>query len=630
MRKALVYSFLLLTLAAPGALAFGTVSKDVPFLGQDQEHEKITRAALRQLEARTLDELAGTSLTFGAVGAPDDPARGLLSTDAAHCDNADHLEVTRGEAYRQSAEEAQDHLISCREWMVRHLERAVDLAGALAKPDENNTSLPCGAFFGKFTGNAKCNTIEALGLVLHAAEDFYSHTNWVDIPAEEPFGPNNPPGLGRTGPAPWLDLRRETEMPTGLISGCFTALPEWAFCNNSGGALPTKHDDLNKDKGPIVGGVPGIGRTNRGSINGNFARAVNAAIADARDKWAHFEEEVRKRYGADADPILCALRKDDASTCAEIEEPEADPRQVAEARNARCERSYAGSVFTGIRDGKELCGCATGWRWNRADNACITAEARAAEDATESCKASYPGSVFTSMRDGRPRCGCPAGWAWNLADKACITQAALQAERQRACSNLPGSVFQRVDPADNRAICDCPDGMGWNAEQTACVRQSAGNSGIANPDQLARGLEDLFTALSGNGRSTTGTGGPLLPPRNDSGAAQHDDEEWGIYLIDLGPGGMEVLHGSKRAIRATRMGSLDGFGRGSETIGELVDTGAIKMVEVSRAATYEDVHGEFQALYARTTPSNFWGRFIRISESEIHKYNNPEPIGAPR
>ena len=72
------------------ALAFGTING----LGQNAEHERITRQGLAsfRLGALTLDELAGKKGTFGAVGAPDRPDRGLMSVSAAHCDNGDWLE----------------------------------------------------------------------------------------------------------------------------------------------------------------------------------------------------------------------------------------------------------------------------------------------------------------------------------------------------------------------------------------------------------------------------------------------------------------------------------------------------------------------------------------------------------
>ena len=66
----------LLLAAAPAAQAFGTING----LGQNAEHEKITRLALRCggslsdrdcFGPRTLDVLAGKRGTFGMVGGPD-------------------------------------------------------------------------------------------------------------------------------------------------------------------------------------------------------------------------------------------------------------------------------------------------------------------------------------------------------------------------------------------------------------------------------------------------------------------------------------------------------------------------------------------------------------------------------
>ena len=58
-------------------------------------------------------------------------------------------------------------------------------------------------------GRAKCNVWEPFGYVLHATEDFYSHSNWADLPnPNEPISITNPPGLGhRDLPAYW-DLRK--------------------------------------------------------------------------------------------------------------------------------------------------------------------------------------------------------------------------------------------------------------------------------------------------------------------------------------------------------------------------------------------------------------------------------------
>src|ERR1700750_849593 len=78
-----------LTLAPQSAFAFGTVRA----LGQHAEHEQITRAALPDIQPQTLDQLAGRNLRFGAVGAPDNPLRGLTDTAAAHCDGGDYLHL---------------------------------------------------------------------------------------------------------------------------------------------------------------------------------------------------------------------------------------------------------------------------------------------------------------------------------------------------------------------------------------------------------------------------------------------------------------------------------------------------------------------------------------------------------
>jgi hypothetical protein len=111
-----------------GAFAFG-VDPGNNNLGS--EHEKITRAAVRDLEPLTLRELAGDGDHAGAVGIPDDPDRGLVNQASAHCDAGDFLE-TDGE-YAQSREQAQKALSSCRDFMISNIEHAVALAGGLYK-----------------------------------------------------------------------------------------------------------------------------------------------------------------------------------------------------------------------------------------------------------------------------------------------------------------------------------------------------------------------------------------------------------------------------------------------------------------------------------------------------------------
>ena len=288
--------------------AFGTIRH----LGPDAEPERITRRALQCtpmspttcIAPRTLDELAGRTGTFGAVGFPDNPRSGLISESGAHCDSGDSLPV-RG--YPQSALQARAKLEACRAWMVLNMDQAIDAAAGLLDGEgrvaPREVKLACR--FGKSVAGAKCRVLQSFGTVLHASQDFYSHSNWTDRPAPGAIGPGNPPGLGRTGPAPWISLRRATPFPAGLISGCYQGFPEAAFCRDR-----VKHEALNKDNGQIDP-VIGTGSSTRGGVNGNFQRAVEAAVADTADKWVLLKERLEGRYGeAAAARMICALTKD--------------------------------------------------------------------------------------------------------------------------------------------------------------------------------------------------------------------------------------------------------------------------------------------------------------------------------
>lgn len=287
---------------------FGTVR----MLGQDAEHERITRRALTCgttsgadcFARRSLDEVAGKSGTWGGVGYPDDPRAGLMSSSAAHCDSGDHLPSP---GYPQSAVAARARLDGCRDWMVSNMDDAVaeaarllDAKGAVVASE---TKLDCS--FGNSVAGAKCRTLQKFGAVLHASQDFYSHSNWTDRPAPGATGTGNPPGLGQSGPAAWISLRAPATFPAGLISGCYEGFPE-AF--NCGGRV--KHATLNKDTG-VIDPVLGAGSTSRGQINGNFKRAVEAAVADSRDKWALLRERLVGRYGeVRGAKMVCALTRD--------------------------------------------------------------------------------------------------------------------------------------------------------------------------------------------------------------------------------------------------------------------------------------------------------------------------------
>lgn len=299
-------------LSPTAVLGFGTITT----LGQHAEHERITRLALAGagFGAKTLDMLAGRNNRFGAVGAPDlRPA--LITNHAAHCDGGDHLDLP---GYPQSEDAALENLRKCRAWIFANLQAAVTAADALvdANGEVDGSQVPSfiSCSFSGINGRAKCNVLESLGIALHAAQDFYSHSNWVDEAATGKIGPENPPGLDQDGPAPFLDPRLDEAAPAGLISGCFTFKPETAFCSYDGGKPRVRHLVLNKDNGVIGDTIAeiGPGETPRGATGDNFRRAVEAAVADTADKWDWFAERLVEVYGEQRGAaMVCAITEDD-------------------------------------------------------------------------------------------------------------------------------------------------------------------------------------------------------------------------------------------------------------------------------------------------------------------------------
>tara|TARA_R110002051_G_scaffold260460_4_gene320275 strand:- start:1942 stop:2958 length:1017 start_codon:yes stop_codon:yes gene_type:complete len=302
--------------------AFGTING----AGQNGEHGRITRQALGCtplsgsgdcFEDKTLDSLAGKAGTFGAVGAPD-RGRGML-TSYAHCSAGDYLDVA---GYPRSKAEAQAVMQECRAYMAENLAHAVtdaadllDDQGAIRRY-ETSLTFDC-TYAGSQHGRAKCNILAHLGRLLHASQDFYAHSNWVDRPdSGRAISVLNPPGLDRHGPAPWLDLRLASPaFPDGLLSGCFDNI---SFVDENRGCLygddgehRVRHANLNKDRG-VIDEVIGTGTTERGAMNDNFRHAVEAAIADSADKWATYRELLLTTYGPDRGTrMACALTRDD-------------------------------------------------------------------------------------------------------------------------------------------------------------------------------------------------------------------------------------------------------------------------------------------------------------------------------
>nr|WP_163017293.1 hypothetical protein [Streptomyces chartreusis] len=305
---------------APKAQAFGTIDS----LGQHREHEKITRMALGCqygrfekendcFEPKSLDQLAGKSGTFGAVGYPD---RAEITDPNAHCDNADFL--ASDPEYYQSRLQATQVLFRC----VSHLrdrfnsaaEKSQLLVSSAHTYDSSQWDSAADCLFSS-RDKAKCQTILEIGRLLHGVQDIYSHSNWTDWPnSSASESVTNPPGLHQNAPMTFLDMMKipdVSEVPTDFSTGCFSLFP-----NGCNGRIT--HDVLNKDEGNgyiniVTGQIP-LGATSRGMHNQNFRHAVEGAVAESRRQWASFRRLLVARYGyMRGDHIACVLTHDEPS-----------------------------------------------------------------------------------------------------------------------------------------------------------------------------------------------------------------------------------------------------------------------------------------------------------------------------
>jgi hypothetical protein len=348
-------------MAPASAGAFGTING----MGQHAEHEKITKVlscgaddpVASCFQSGSMAMLAGSDGTIGGVGLPDRLTE-IDGHGSAHCDGADYLP---GAPYKPSdAARAVTAIDDCVDLFGRHIEEAVDAAGGLADGGKINfkqadATEPCPWDLSRSIGveigtpSAKCKVVDGFGRALHAAEDFWSHTNWGDqanpnLPTVLPgtgadgapvFNILNPPGLEHTDLVPYLrfpiprdQLPTEAEELAGKapISGCDDSIDEvknkgikWLDkIRDTGVKIDScpervKHSTLNKDKGLIDWrtGKTSDPETPRGQVGDNFQRAVTGARKQVRAIWGDFVDAVNARYGdARGGLILQALTTD--------------------------------------------------------------------------------------------------------------------------------------------------------------------------------------------------------------------------------------------------------------------------------------------------------------------------------
>lgn len=311
---------------------------------------------------------------FGAVGAADNMAMRWMSGGPEwwHCDGADWLSDADngGAAYPQSQQDARSRLAWCHDFANMMLNSK--LTGAYAEgcgslSPSTGYANPCTGFVPmaanlldangmarsgmeltsacsfdggqKITASyAKCSVLEPFGYILHAVEDFYSHSNYIDgSDTSKPISISNPPGFlpnlpvaASSLPTFW-NLSSNTEITSladnlfGKTGGFTGNTAEWPIT----GCYPDKscagrvtHTQLTKD---LSGGIDytkgaeatiGAPGNPRGATNGNTLRAVRMAVLEVRRQWEVAQEALKAKYGEQqGGMMICALTVDNPTIC---------------------------------------------------------------------------------------------------------------------------------------------------------------------------------------------------------------------------------------------------------------------------------------------------------------------------
>ena len=272
--------------------AFGTIDSG----GQQNEHQRITRAALacageagseeNCFGPASIDFLAGHDKEFGGVGAPDSDE---ISDPAAHCDDADFLE----EDYPQTREQATTALMECVDHLRMRLGEAVDDAAGLL--DDDGQIIEDEVDFG-----TECRMREARrepGQVRHPG-GFRSSAPWSRrTSTRTATGPTRRiPRVPsqQTTRRVWTSPRRarcstsaatQTRSCRSTSTGCYVLQDEVPRCRQ----LRGPHHPCCPQQGHRPD-RPRHRRRNRpheprGMVEENFAKAVAGAIDESRRQW---------------------------------------------------------------------------------------------------------------------------------------------------------------------------------------------------------------------------------------------------------------------------------------------------------------------------------------------------------
>lgn len=359
-RRCLVFG--LMVACAAAALALGAFTTSAWGYGY-RNHGNLTRNAVQCGRGsfhnvrsgpcfqgrRSTTALAGNTPGFGRLTCPRSPGvicngavhaadfvitgGGSAFSSTSHCDNADY-NIIGASHYPQSRTTAQRALNQCIALFRARMRSALAFARGLVSngkiPKSNELSLSGCNFSSSVTKedkNAKCSVINQLGRAMHAAQDFYAHSNWTDVAGGHTV--TNPPGLGRapTDLPIWFNVgsfsnpyaARTYTIPAGLVTGCDDTV---AGSENCAGRIT--HSTLNKDSTssergkmttarhcPPVEVEEEFGEPIPTACASNFTLAFEAAQNQTSRIWTQFRQALRVKYGQrDGNLMVEALTRD--------------------------------------------------------------------------------------------------------------------------------------------------------------------------------------------------------------------------------------------------------------------------------------------------------------------------------
>jgi len=293
-----------------------------------------------------LASLAGGNNNFGSVGNPDVielkadnigcdtiiscdwPIIGIVTgyNKYWHCDNGDSDKSNPN--YPQTPEAAWGIMGHCFDWVKDMRDQVVTIAGGMLDAntgrilgDNDDT---CGSYTATSTepvDTAKCKAGYAFGFVLHAAMDFYSHSNYADSEDKSnAVSLTNPKGLIRDAPfsliGPGADTNARPEDLADLVTGCYpgAGVPEDPHITPADCTNRITHDDgLAKDDMTKPRSNKGVIQDDGSEIT-NYTRVQEEVVREIEYQWKYLIDAIVAEYGSvKAENIICAMTKDTPS-----------------------------------------------------------------------------------------------------------------------------------------------------------------------------------------------------------------------------------------------------------------------------------------------------------------------------